>query len=126
MMPLWVFGQGKKANEYYKEGVSLYNTHRIEEALQCFKKSDALEKQEIDPQYPNYYRSEKMIASCWTVMAYLLPHHWHRVYARRQRQCVFVKIFCIPALVYSRIGYCISCWYKGGINIVFFIQKNSK
>ena len=38
MMPLWVFGQGKKANEYYKEGVSLYNTHRMRRRYNVLKR----------------------------------------------------------------------------------------
>ena len=64
MIPLWGLGQSKKANEYYNQGVDLFNTHRIEEAIQVLKKSDALEKKELDETRPNRYRSERLIAMC--------------------------------------------------------------
>ena len=70
MMPLWGLCQSKKANEYYNEGVRLYNSKRIEDAIQMFKKSDALEKKELDESRPNRYRSERMIAMCWHIMAF--------------------------------------------------------
>ncbi len=69
MIPMWGLGQSKKANEYYNQGVDLFNTHRIEEAIQVLKKSDALEKKELDETRPNRYRSERLIAMCWHQMA---------------------------------------------------------
>ena len=69
MIPLWGLGQSKKANEYYNQGVNLFNTHRIEESVQVLKKSDALEKKELDETRPNRYRSERLIAMCWHQMA---------------------------------------------------------
>ncbi|MBO4372721.1 MAG: tetratricopeptide repeat protein, partial [Bacteroidales bacterium] len=69
MIPMWGLGQSKKANEYYNQGVKLFNTHRVEEAIQILKKSDALEKKELDESRPNRYRSERLIAMCWHQMA---------------------------------------------------------
>ncbi|MCR4558971.1 MAG: CHAT domain-containing protein [Bacteroidales bacterium] len=68
LFPLIVCGQSKEADSLYNEGMNLYKTSQSHLAVPYLEKSDSLEKAQLDPKSPNYYRSELAIILCWESM----------------------------------------------------------
>ncbi len=69
LLPLLAFSQSKEADSLYNEGMKLYYAKRASEAVPILQKADSLEKAQLDPKSPNYYRSEIGLAKCWSDLA---------------------------------------------------------
>ena len=67
LLPLVALTQSKEADSLYNEGMKLFHTPHY--AIPYFEKADSLEKAQLDPKSPNYYRSELAIIQCWEIMA---------------------------------------------------------
>lgn len=61
--------QSNESNQYYNKGIELYNAEQYQEAIGYLRKSDSLEKKELDPSSPLYHRSNQVIASAYCNMA---------------------------------------------------------
>ena len=69
LLPVMTFGQSKEADSLYNEGMKLYNAQQAHLAVPILQKADSLEKAQLDPKSPNYYRSEIGLAKCWKDLA---------------------------------------------------------
>ena len=49
--------------------MKLYNAQQAHLAVPILQKADSLEKAQLDPKSPNYYRSEIGLAKCWKDLA---------------------------------------------------------
>ena len=69
LSPLAAMAQSNESNEYYNKGIELYNAEQYQEAIGYLRKSDSLEKAELDPSSPLYHRSMQVIASAYSNMS---------------------------------------------------------
>ncbi len=69
LSPLAAMAQSNESNGYYNKGVELYNAEQYQEAIGYLRKSDSLEKKELDPTSPLYHRSNQVIASAYSNIA---------------------------------------------------------
>ena len=68
LLPLCVCGQKSEANKLFNQGVKLFEQQKVEEALQCFKKCDSLDKATLKPNSKYYHRTDTCIFKCYDIM----------------------------------------------------------
>ena len=69
LLPLVAMPQSKEADSLYNEGMKLYKAQQAHLAVPILQKADSIEKAQLDPKSPNYYRSEIGLAKCWSDLA---------------------------------------------------------
>ncbi len=71
LLPLVALPQSKESEQYYQKGLELYDDCDFYGALVNLKKSDSLDKAQLDPSSENYYRAESKLVDCYAALAYL-------------------------------------------------------
>ena len=69
LSPFAALAQSQESNNFYNKGVELYNAEQYQEAIGYLRKSDSLEKKELEPSSPIYNRSNQVIASAYGNLA---------------------------------------------------------
>ena len=65
LLPLCTFGQSRKSEKLYKQGLELLEAKQFEEAIPYFQKCDSLDKAKLAPESENYYRAELKLTDCY-------------------------------------------------------------
>ena len=66
LLPLLAMPQSTESNQLYNQSLEFSQAGQYEEAIALLKKSDSLDKIQLDPSHKNYHRAEYGIAVCET------------------------------------------------------------